>query len=374
MGELPPPLAGPRVTPEVEGLTVHRVRMPLLRAHLAAHGSSHVRDLTIVQVRRSDGAVGWGECSALDGYPTSEDASPQNCWDHLTRTAGPALVHGGSESAIPRTGPPMARSALEAACLDARLKHEGVSLAVSIGAKRRLVETAAVVSAESTDELVAGVGHRVDAGHRWVSVKVVGSGGLGPALEVRREFPEINLCIDANGTLDLDETDWAQLDALELAHVEQPLAPGRDAELRTLATRIGTPICVDESLLGPADVERLAGIGGVAVFNVKPSRVGGLAAALEVVDGARRAGIEVFCGGLLESGIGRAHALAFAAVAADRPTHLGPSSSYFSVDVTEPIEFVGGVALGVPVGPGIGVAVLDDVLARYRVDRVDLHS
>jgi O-succinylbenzoate synthase len=194
---------------------------------------------------------------------------------------------------------------------------------------------------------------------------------LDAVTAVRAAWPQLPLAVDANGTL--DARSLAVLAPVGLAYVEQP-APADDLlASAALARRTDVPIALDESITSLAALEVALAVGAGTVVNVKPARLGGVATAAEVARAAAEAGCATFVGGMLETGVGRAAALAVAALPwCTLPTDLGPSSRYLRPDVTEPIELDAEGRLVVPAGPGIGVAPDPDRLADVAVERVVL--
>ncbi|MBX3287490.1 MAG: o-succinylbenzoate synthase [Actinobacteria bacterium] len=350
-----------------------RVRVPLRSPLRSAHGTEAERDLVLVRVELADGSTGWGECSAL-ARPTYTAEHTAGAWLVLRRELVPALLEGRDAGVV---GHPMATAALATAHLDARLRRQGRRLVEELGAAHgrpaERVPTAAVVGrADSVDDVVAAVARRLDEGAALVKLKVTPRpDDLAAVAAVRSAWPHLALAVDANGTL--DARSLSVLDPLGLAYVEQP-APADDLlASAALARRSSAPVALDESVTSLASLEVALAVGAGTVVNVKPARLGGVGAAAEVARAAADAGCGVFVGGMLETGVGRAAALAVAALPwCGLPTDLGPSDRYFDDDVTEPIELDAEGLLAVPTGPGTGVAPRADRLDAVAVDRLVL--
>jgi O-succinylbenzoate synthase len=269
----------------------------------------------------------------------------------------------------------MAWTAVATALTDLRLRRRGRSLAAAVGGRRTEVASTAVVGQRRrVDDLVAAVRAREAEGHRSVKVKIAPGADIEPLTAVRLSCPNLSLAADANGSYRLGDVRHrgalSRLDGLGLAYVEQPLAAGADDDLARLAAEWSTPVALDESVAGAADARRLAATGAPFVLNLKPARVGGLDESLRCLAVATAAGWPTFVGGMLETGVGRALALAAASwEACTLPTDLGPSSRYFVDDVTEPIELSPDGRLPVPDGPGLGVTPIAERLEKFRVDR-----
>ncbi len=360
----------PHAVAEVE---LVRVRLALLAPLRSAHGTESVRDLVLVRVGLADGTDGWGECSAL-ARPTYTAEHTAGAWLVLRDELAPALLADREPEVV---GHPMAAHALATARTDAGLRRAGRRLVTDLGAQHgrpadRVATTAVVGRHDHLDLLLAAVEGHVAAGVALVKLKVTPHpDDLAAVAAVRATWPVLPLAVDGNGTLDARSLDV--LDGLGLAYVEQP-APADDL-LRSaeLAKRLGVPVALDESITSRAGLEVALTLGAGLVVNVKPARLGGLRPAAEVARLAVDAGGVAFVGGMLESGVGRAAALALAALPTFAlPTDLGPSSRYFAADVTEPIALDDRGRLLVPEGPGIGVAPRPERLDEVAVDRLVL--
>jgi O-succinylbenzoate synthase len=258
----------------------------------------------------------------------------------------------------------MAKAALEMAALDAELRSEGRPLSARLGAVREEVDCGVAVGlAPSLDALLDEVGGYLADGYRRIKLKVHPGADLEPVQAVRRRFGDVALQVDANGTYRVE--DWprlAALDPFDLLLVEQPLPPEDLLGSAEVARRIRTPVCLDESITSAAAAATALAVGACSVVNVKPGRVGGLLEAVRVHDVCRAAGVPVWCGGMLETGLGRAANLALAALPGfTLPGDLSGSARYFARDVTEPFVPEDG-RLRVPTGPGIGVEPLAPAL------------
>jgi O-succinylbenzoate synthase len=267
----------------------------------------------------------------------------------------------------------MAWTGLETALVDRQLRAQGRSLAEALGAEPRALDACAVVGLHpDPDATVDAVAGRVAAGYRSVKLKIEPGRDLDRLRAVRAAFPALGLAADANGAYGRDDRDHlVAVAAVGLDYLEQPLARDDLEGLAALAAALPVPVALDESVGSVADLERAVAAGAGSVLNLKPARVGGLAATLAVVAQARDAGWTLFVGGMLETGVGRAVALAVASLdACTWPTDLGPSDRYFAEDVTAPIPLLDGGRLQVPPGPGIGVVPRGVRLDVVTVDRV----
>ena len=356
----------------LDGLELRRARLPLREPFRTVHGITDVRDIVLVRVL-ADGTEGWGECAAL-ANPTYTSEWTEGALMVLREHLGPALMRLNDVHAA-RVGPalagfvghPMAKAAVETAVLDAELRLADRSLAAHIGGDRtRVMAGAAVGLTPSIDALLDEVGRRVDEGYRCVKLKVQPNWDVEPLRAVRSCFDDgLALAADANGSF--RASDAARLEALDelgLVCLEQPLPADDLVGSAAFAARLGTPICLDESVSSAASVETAIAVGACDMVNLKPGRVGGVLESRRVHDRCVSAGLPLRIGGLLESGLGRAAALAVAAlpgvtVAGD----LSASARLWVEDLTEPFVLEDG-CLTVPDGPGLGVAPRPDALDR----------
>jgi O-succinylbenzoate synthase len=273
------------------------------------------------------------------------------------------------QALAPVTGHPMARSALEAAIWDAELRNVGRSLADSLGATRTRVPAGVAVGLmDSIPELLDAVGAYLDLGYLRVKLKIQNGWDLAPVQAVRRQFGDIPLQVDANMAYSAADHDHlAGFDEFDLLMIEQPLARDDLEGHANLAREIQTPICLDESITSTEAAVTAIELGACSVINIKPGRVGGLLEAVRLHDFCVDNGIPAWCGGMLESGIGRAANLALAALPGFTLVgDLSASSRYFSQDITPPFELDNG-HIAVPTGPGIGVEPMGEVLEQMTI-------
>jgi len=272
----------------------------------------------------------------------------------------------------PVRGHRMAKAALEMAWLDLELRAAGRSLAEHLGAVRGEVDCGVSVGiAPTTDELLETVAGYLNQGYRRIKLKIE------PGLDVERVRavrercgPEVLLQVDANAAYTLDDAEHlARLDEFHLVLIEQPLPEEELLGHAKLARRLTTPICLDESITSAAVAAEAIELGACSIVNIKPGRVGGYLAARQVHDVCAARGVPVWCGGMLETGIGRAANLALAALPDfTLPGDTSASDRYFHQDITPPFVLENG-RLRVPTGPGLGVEVRRDVVDSLTTRR-----
>jgi O-succinylbenzoate synthase len=357
------------------GVEIRRIRLPLVVPFRSASGEQRERDVLLVRVASPEGE-GWGECAALatPSY-TSEyvDGAHHVLRYHLLpRLLGQPDVASGQVAPLLAgvRGHAMAKAAVEMAVLDLELRTAGVSFAEHLGAVRQAVDAGVAVGiASDVGHLLDAVAGYCEAGYRRVKLKIEPGWDLQPVQAVRERFGDgLSLQADANASYTLaDAAHLGRLDAFDLTMIEQPFAPDDLLAHAELARRMRTPICLDESITSAAAASSAIALGAAAVVNVKAGRVGGYLEARRVHDVCARAGVPVWCGGMLETGLGRAANVALAALPNfTLPGDLSASDRYFQTDITPPFRLVDG-RLRVPSGPGLGVEVVEDVLDAFTV-------
>jgi O-succinylbenzoate synthase len=361
----------------VSGLTLIRARLPLARPFATRLATRTHKDVLLVRLRTSDGAVGWGECAA-EPDPTYAPEFVDGVWltirDHLAPrlfARGPSMI--GDAPFADVAGNRMAKAALEMALLDAQLRTGGVPLARWLGATRERVPVGVVVEQYADPAEAATVAARhVAEGYRRIKVKISRGADRAQVAAVRAAIPDdVALWADANGGYSLD--DAALLDSFGVDLLEQPL-PGDDLLGHAALRRsVRARVCLDESIASPADARLALHLDAAASLALKPGRLGGLAAARAVHDLCRDAGVGVWCGGMLETGIGRAANLALSALPGfTDPGDVSATDRYFANDLTEPFVLGPDGCIEVPRGPGLGVTVDEDLLASVTVRREEL--
>ena len=367
----------------IELLRLHRLNVPLVRPFRTSFGTERVRDLVLVEAVSSDGSSGWGECVTMS-WPGYSSEYTDGAIDVIERHLLPALRElqpGADPHDVRRAldvvrGHPMAKCALTTALLDAWLRARDQSLGSYLGATRERVDCGVSVGIPATEtigELLDEVGLYVNAGYRRIKLKIEPGWDLEPVAAVRAAWPDMPLQVDANQAYERsDAAHLAALDPFDLLLIEQPLHEEDWYGHVLLSESCSTPICLDESILSVASADSALQFGATSIINIKPGRVGGYLTAREIHDLCLERGVPVWCGGMLETGIGRAANLALAALPGFTVVgDTSASSRYYEVDVTEPFVLDDG-QLPVPQGPGIGVDPIPSVLADLTVWSTEL--
>lgn len=355
---------------KLTGIELRRVSMPLVAPFRTSFGVQTGRDVLLLRAV-TDEAEGWGECVAMTDplySPEYVDAAA----DVLRRFLIPALAQADRVDAAlvatvlrPFKGHRMAKCALELALLDAELRAEGRPLARELGAVRDRVPCGVSVGImETIPQLLDAVAGYRDAGYLRIKLKIEPGWDVEPVRAVRERFGEdLLLQVDANTAYTLgDARHLAKLDPFDLLLIEQPLDEEDVLGHAELAKLVRTPICLDESITSAATAAAAIRLGACSIVNIKPGRVGGYLEARRIHDVCAAHGVAVWCGGMLETGIGRAANVALAALPGFTvPGDTSASDRYFRTDITEPFVLSDG-HLDVPTGPGIGVEPAPDRL------------
>ncbi len=369
----------------IEALELRELRMPLRAEFETSFARVAHREVVVVALRADGGLVGWGEAPVASRPHFSEETT-RTAWHAIEDFIAPALVgrtFDGVDSLLAAFAwirwHRMARAAVEGAFRDLLAKAEGVPLARSLGATRDRIPAGVSIgipAGEDAGALVAEVARRLDEGYRRVKIKVRPGFDLVPVEAVRRRFGDgLAFAADGNGAYRLaDFPTFQTLDRFGLLFLEQPLHPDDLVDHAQLARAIETRVCLDESLKTPHDVEAALALEAVEVVNLKPARVGGTTAALAVHDLCVANGLPLWCGGMLETGIGRAHNVALAALPGfTLPGDISASDRYYAddVEIVDPPFRVDPATgdIAVPTGPGIGVEVLVERLDKLTAAR-----
>jgi O-succinylbenzoate synthase len=357
---------------KIDRVELRRIELPLVSPFRTSFGVQTSRDILLVRVVGPD-AEGWGECVALTEpvySPEYVDGAQHVIRHHLL----PRLFDAPDlEASLVAPllddvkGHPMAKAALEMAIIDAELRAQGVSLGTYLGATSDRVPAGVSVGImDSLPALLDAVASYVDQGYLRIKLKIEPGWDIAVVRAVRERFgDELLLQVDANTAYTLaDARHLAQLDPFDLLLIEQPLPEDDIAGHAALAQQVRTPICLDESITSARSAADAISRGACSIVNIKIGRVGGCLEARRVHDVCAAHGVPVWCGGMLETGIGRAANVALAALPNfTLPGDTSASDRYWSTDLTAPFVLADGY-LNVPTGPGLGVSPDHDILAE----------
>ncbi len=360
----------------IEAVELREVALPLRFGFETSFGRSE-RHVCLLVRALADGLEGWGEVPAGDA-PLYNEETVGTAWHVLESFILPQLV--GREIPHPREFAAlvapirrhhMAKAGMEAALWDLLARREGRPLAAALGGTRERVAAGVSLGIEPEIGLLLDrIRHFLDLGYRRIKVKIKPGWDVAVTARIRATFGDILLQVDANSAYaPVDAPIFRELDTFNLLLIEQPLAEDDLLDHAALQAQLRTPICLDESITSPAQAEKALRIDACRVINIKAARVGGISAALAIHDLCRARGVPVWCGGLLETGVGRAANLALASLPNfTLPADLSASDRYFEEDVIDPPVHLGeDGTIAVPTGPGLGVTVrLDRVAALTR--------
>ena len=373
---------------KLTGVELRRITMPLVAPFRTSFGVESTRDILLLRVVASGGTAsgeteGWGECVSMSD-PLYSPEYVEMTADVLRRFMIPKLAAAGEIDGSlvasvlePFKGHFMAKAVLEMAVLDAELRSAGRSWARELGAVRSCVPCGVSVGiASSIGALLDEVARYLDAGYVRIKLKIQPGWDVEPVRAVRERFgDDVLLQVDANTAYTLaDARHLARLDEFGLLLMEQPLPEEDVLGHARLAALVRTPICLDESITSARTAAAAITLGACQVINIKPGRVGGYLEARRIHDVAAAHGIAVWCGGMLETGLGRAANVALAALPGfTLPGDTSASDRYYKSDITEPFVLRDG-HLDVPAGPGLGVTPLPGRLAEVTssVEWIDL--
>jgi O-succinylbenzoate synthase len=361
----------------LDGFELRVLHIPLVSPFTTSFGTATVREVIVVRALTSDGD-GWGE--VVTQYdPSYSSEYTHGAWDVAQRFLIPALLERRilspadvADVLAPVKGHRMPKAGLELAVLDAALRRDGTPLGAHLGAVRDRVPSGVSVGIQRDPAaLVDAVGAYLDEGYVRIKIKIKPGRDIGDTAAVRDAFGGIPLQVDANSAYTLADADTlAELDRFDLLLIEQPLQDDDLVDHAMLARELKTPVCLDESIVSAKAARDALALGSCSVINVKAGRVGGYLEAVRIHDLAQDAGIPVWCGGMLETGIGRAANAALAALPGfTLPGDVSASSRFYARDiVTEPAVLEDG-HVRVPTAPGLGVDIDLAALEDFTVDR-----
>ena len=362
----------------VERIELRYIQLPLKHPFETSFGRSFRRDTIVVRVW-ADGVEGWGESPVEDG-PWYSYETVETAWHVQREFLVPMLLGQEVETATQVfdrlagvRGHNMAKTGLEEALWDVEARQKGVSVAQLLGGTRERVASGVSIGIQDTpEELLERIEGFVKQGYRRVKIKIKPGWDVEIVRAVRRAFPDLPLMVDANSAYRLSDAEHlAALDEFDLMMIEQPLAYDDIYEHSLLQRRLRTPLCLDESIHTPAQARAALELGSCRIINIKPGRVGGLVQARRIHDLCLERGVPVWCGGLLEVGIGRAHNVAIASLPGyTLPGDISASDRYFERDVVDPpftLNHDGTIT--VPTGLGLGVEVDLEFLEHVTVRR-----
>ncbi len=361
---------------KIDSLTLHFLSMPLVSPFQTSFGTTVNRESVLVTLR-AEGLTGYGECVA-DHDPGYSYETSGTAWHILKDFIAPLIV--GQDVTDPADyqrrvegirGHHLAKAAVEMALWDLLGKRDGLSLRQMLGGVRDAVEVGVSVGIQpSPADLVRAVEGYLQQGYARVKIKIKPGRDLADTQAVRAAFPNIRLQVDANSAYTLQTAAALQpLDNLNLLLIEQPLYEDDIWDHRLLQQQFRTPICLDESIISPRHARYALEMKACRIINIKPARVGGLSQAKAIHDLCAAHGIPVWCGGMLETGVGRASNLALASLPNfTLPGDISASNRYYTRDIThQRFTLNPNSTITVPSGPGLGVSIDETALRDFSL-------
>ncbi|MEM8860868.1 MAG: o-succinylbenzoate synthase [Chloroflexota bacterium] len=356
---------------KIEKIELYQIQIPLVHPFRTSFGTQVNRQTILTRIT-ADGIAGWGECVASMGPWYSSDTNKE-AWHVLTdflipMTVGQTVEHPSDMHTLmkPVRGHVMAKAALENAVWDLFGQAEGKSLKDMLGGVRDRVKVGVSIGIQPTvEQFEERVAMFVEEGYGRIKMKIEPGWLIEPIERIRSKFPEILLMGDANSAFTLEDVDLLkQVDPYNLLMLEQPLSYDDIADHARLQAQIKTAVCLDESIHSPADVQCMIDLKAGRIINMKVGRVGGFTNAIKIHDMAQAAGIEMWCGGMLETGIGRAGNLHLASMRNfTLPGDISATDRYYDRDVADRFSLnTEDSTITLPTDPGLGIQVDEDFI------------
>jgi O-succinylbenzoate synthase len=361
---------------KIDAIILRELHLPLVRPFETSFGVTRNRRILLAEIR-SEGLTGWGECTAGE-RPFFSGESTDSAWAAIVNELGPMLAaetpdHGGDCPRIFKQvrGNRMAKATLENAIWDLEAQREGISLSRLLGGVREIIPCGVSLGIQATiPELLANIEKELAAGYQRITLKCKPGWDVEVFEKVRNRWPGITLSCDANSAYKLKDADHlVTFDAFDLLMIEQPLWHDDFYYHSMLQKRLDTPICLDESIRNRRDALAAIEMESCKIINIKLGRVGGFSEAIAVHNAAHERGIPVWCGGMLESGIGRSHNIALSTLENfTLPGDVSASARYWREDIVDPeITVLPTGEIMIPTTPGRGYEVRTELVERLTV-------
>lgn len=358
----------------IQKIIIRHLQMDLKAPFTTSFGTFDSRDFLLLEAIAEDGTVGWGESVAFHSPWYNEETLETN-WHMLEKFLIPLILKRPIEHPDqvnewfkPIRQNNMAKSTIEGAVWDIYAQQTNQSLAEALGGTREKIDVGISIGIQdSIEELVSIVDNYVKEGYKRIKVKIKPGWDVEVMRTLRETFPNVQIMADANSAYTLDDIELLkQLDAFDLMMVEQPLDSDDIIDHAQLQKQMKTPICLDESIHSVEDARKAIELGSTKIINIKIGRVGGLTEAKKIHDYCMERNVPVWCGGMLESGVGRAHNVALTTLPNfTMPGDTAASSRYWERDIIDPEVTVTDGEIVVPKAVGIGYTVNRDIVERY---------
>jgi o-succinylbenzoate synthase len=368
---------------KIKTIELIEINLPLVHFFETSFGRTYERRIILARVEDTKGNEGWGECTAGETPSYSEEWT-ESCWQVMEKILAPMMIGKEVEKAeniwdVTKAirGNRMAKATLETACWDLEAKSLNVPLWKHLGGVNREIACGVSIGIQDTiEQLLEKINIELEAGYQRIKIKISPRWDYDVIKKVRETFGDILLMGDANSAYTLDDIEKLKsLDEFNLMMLEQPLPNDDIIDHAKLQEVIATPICLDEPIKSPEDARKAIELKSGRIINVKNGRVGGHTQSKLVEKVCRENGIPVWCGGMLESGIGRAHNIAISTLAGyTMPGDVSASKRYWHEDIIEPeVKVSADGIITVPDGPGIGFEIKRDLIEKFKVRKVKIN-
>jgi O-succinylbenzoate synthase len=362
---------------KINRVTLRDMKMPLKSPFATSFGVTTEKKFILIEVE-GDGAVGYGETTTMEG-PFYNEETVETARHILIDYLIPIIVgrEWGHPDEITEAFEPirrnmMAKAAIEGAVWDLYAKLKGIPLAEALGGTKKEIEVGVSIGIQpSADDLVRVVDGFVNEGYRRMKIKIKPGYDVEVLREVRKRYPTVPIMADANSAYTLKDIPLLKaLDEFDLMMIEQPLSHDDIVDHAKLQRELATPICLDESIHTIDDARKAIELGSCRIINIKVGRVGGLTPAKRIHDYCQSVGVPVWCGGMLESGVGRAHNVAITTLSNfTLPGDTSGSNRYWSEDIIEPeVTMLDGI-IQVPASAGIGYEIRTSSVEKYTTEK-----
>lgn len=361
---------------KIKEIKLHQLLMTMKNPFTTSFGTQQKRFITIVEAIDEDGVSGFGECVSGEDPLYSEEFMDATLIA-LKKYFGPLVInkeisHPDEVWDIykPFKRNNMAKACIEGAVWDLYAKKKGITLAAAMGGKKKEVDVGVSLGLEDTDELLLErIGEKVEEGYKRIKVKIKPGRDVEMVGKIREVYPDIPLMVDANSAYTLDDIETLKaLDEYNLMMIEQPLMAGDIIDHAKLQKQIKTPVCLDESIDSYESAAAAIEMGSCKIINVKVGRVGGITQSIKIHDLAEKHGIPLWCGGMLEAGVGRLHNVAITTLSNFvLPGDTASSSRYWFEDIITPEVVAENGVVKVSDAPGIGAEIDFKKMEQYLV-------
>lgn len=367
---------------KIKSIELIEINLPLVHFFETSFGRTYERRIIFTRVEDTTGNEGWGECTAGETPSYSEEWT-ESCWEVMEKILAPMVIGKEVESAEniwnvmkEIRGNQMAKAAIETACWDLEAKKLNVPLWRHLGGVNQEISCGVSIGIQDTvEQLLEKIKTELDAGYQRIKIKISPKWDYDVIKKVRETFGDIPLMGDANSAYTLADTDlFKRMDEFKLMMFEQPLPHDDIIDHAKLQREVSTPICLDEPIKSPEDARKAIELKSGKIINLKNGRVGGHNQSKKIEQICREAGMPVWCGGMLEAGIGRAHNIAISTLAGyTMPGDVSASKRYWHEDIIEPaVEVSEKGTIIAPESAGIGFEIKRDRIDKLAIRKVEI--